>query len=115
VSEYEQPLTTTAKVKLVFRAWEWLRVWYNLILVVIVLFELGPGFRLLALPAVWIDLGMYAIAANIVFFAGPAVESYLTWLGVWRPWARGVLFVGGCVLSAALAFWITSWLTFANF
>lgn len=87
--------------KSVFLAWEKLRLAYVAVLAV----------ASLALVAVcgspWTSaikalLGG-AVAANILYFAGPALETYVCWLG-WRgTWLRGVLFLGGTLLSLLLA------------
>ncbi len=45
-----------------------------------------------------------AVVANVLFFAGPAVETYVHWLGFRQNWLRGVLFFSGTLLSVVLAF-----------
>ena len=45
-----------------------------------------------------------AIVANICYFAGPIVETYVRWLGYDGKWVRWFLFVGGTSLTAVLAF-----------
>ena len=62
-----------------FLAWEKLRVVYVTILAVITILLIAPsGFlnrRLLLLTAEG------AVVANIAYFAGPTIETYIKWLG----------------------------------
>ena len=44
-----------------------------------------------------------AVIANICYFAGPILETYITWLGYRGRWLRIVLFVLGTLLSCTLA------------
>ncbi len=44
-----------------------------------------------------------AIVANLCYFAGPIIETYVRWLGYDRKWVRWFLFVGGTVLTGMLA------------
>ncbi|WP_146393873.1 hypothetical protein [Planctomycetes bacterium CA13] len=44
-----------------------------------------------------------AIAANVCYFAGPILETYVLWLGYNRSWVRWFLFLGGMLLTAILA------------
>ena len=87
--------------KPVFLAWERLRVIYVLVLAVVSAVLLGPsGFmdsRLL------FRLFEGAVAANVLFFAGPVGETYVHWLGFRQNWLRWVLFVSGTLLSVVLA------------
>ncbi len=81
----------------VFFAWEKLRLIYNGVLVVIAVVVCGPPVVLMIGEAI---LG--AIAANLMFCAGPVGECYLAWWGVPRLAARWVLFVLGMVVSAGI-------------
>jgi hypothetical protein len=86
----------------VFLAWEKLRPFYLIILALVtVVFLAGANglqnFRLwqLVIPG--------ALVANVLYFAGPAMETYVRWLGYNRGWPRWLMFVGGTVLSIFLA------------
>jgi len=43
-----------------------------------------------------------AVVANIAYFAGPTIETYVKWLGNDRAWPRWVMFVAGTLLSIVL-------------
>lgn len=45
-----------------------------------------------------------AVIANVLFFAGPVVETYVHWLGFRQIWLRWVLFFSGTLLSLVMAF-----------
>lgn len=93
----------------VFRAWERLRLWYNLILVVTtVLIGLRIGrvpVSLADVPHFVVGLLPLAVAANVCFFTGPAIEAYVNWLGAGSPWIRPVIFTAGVVISLLLC-WV---------
>ena len=104
-SDPPYPESLSAIVRSVFLAWEKLRVLYNGILIALVL-----GWAWMIVPS---ELGMghfwfSAIAAgfmaNLCFFIGPTVETYVTWLGARPVLLRGALFVLGtgfsCVVTA---------------
>ena len=84
-----------------FLAWEKLRVVYVAVLAVITILLIAPsGFlnpRLLLLTAEG------AVIANIAYFAGPTIETYMKWLGYDRAWPRWVMFAGGTLFSIILA------------
>jgi len=86
-----------------FVAWERLRIWYNLILMVVVVATALP------LRPLWFSdrLLFYciegAILANICFCVGLVAESYLRIVGWWRDWHRIALFIMGTLLAALLA------------
>jgi hypothetical protein len=44
------------------------------------------------------------VVANLCYFAGPIVETYIVWLGFRAAWVRIVLFVLGTLFSCILAF-----------
>ena len=85
----------------VFLAWEKLRLVYVAVLatVTLVLIE-SPGAVTSRLA---IDVVVGALAANVLYFAGPLTESYLRWLGYERGWPRWVLFLGGTILAVVFA------------
>ena len=90
----------SAIAKPTFLAWERLRLIFIAVLGLLTLLLAGPNllkFRTLVLIAEG------AIVSNVCFFAGPIVETYVRWLGYDRKWVRWCLFVGGTMLTAALA------------
>lgn len=44
-----------------------------------------------------------AIMANMLYLAGPALDTYIRWLGYRENWPRFAMFVSGTALSALLA------------
>jgi len=92
------------RTKVIFLAWEKLRIIYNLILTAIVL-----GFIIYdPLMRVWglrylLALVYLCLVANVLFLAGPAVEAYAAWLGFKTTVLRLVLFALGTVLAGLLA------------
>jgi ABC-type branched-subunit amino acid transport system permease subunit len=84
----------------VFLAWEKLRIVYVIILAFITILLAGAtGIFNLALVRL-IVLG--AVVANVAYFAGPTIETYVRWLGYNRNWPRWVMFIGGTLLSIIL-------------
>lgn len=85
----------------VFLAWEKLRAVYVLVLAVETILITGMSglfsWRLLILILVC------AVVANIAFFAGPTIETYICWLGYKRLWPRWAMFFGGTLISIVLA------------
>ncbi len=93
-----------AQIGEVFVAWEWLRIWYNVVLACVALVAI-----LLIEPSLLLDvmileqLAVAAIGANACFLAGPLLEGYVTWW--WRParWLRMPVFIlgtlGACLLT----------------
>lgn len=93
--------------KRTFLAWEKLRVLYIAILAVVTLLACimsmpwrDPENLILIIPC--------AIAANVLYLAGPAVDTYIRWLGYRESWPRFAMFIGGTALSAILAVFILS-------
>jgi hypothetical protein len=87
----------------VFRAWEKLRIPYNLALV---------GVSLLIWLSLESTLGFVgplavgfrgALIANLLFFAGPIVEAYIRWLRPGLSGMRWVLFFAGLLFAMLLA------------
>ncbi len=88
----------------VFLAWEKLRIAYILILAVVTLLLTGMSganafrnWQLLPLIVVG------AFVANIAYFAGPSVETYVRWLGYNKIWPRWFMFVVGTLFAIGLA------------
>ena len=90
-----------ATARRVFLAWEKLRIAYVIILALITLLLIGVSgilnLRLLRL------IIMGAVAANVAYFAGPTIETYVRWLGYNKAWPRWFMFVAGTLLSVLLA------------
>jgi hypothetical protein len=102
-----------ADVKRVFLAWEKLRPVYNLVLALWALALLYPELERdpsrYALLAIALRLFWGAVKANLGYFAGPAAESYLRWLGVRTLWARAALFVTGTAFAMLIGFFALRW------
>ncbi|MEZ6077097.1 MAG: hypothetical protein R3C56_15945 [Pirellulaceae bacterium] len=100
-------VSIAAVAKPVFIAWERLRVVYVVLLGVFTIVLAIPGViyngsQLLTFRGL-IMIAEGAIVANVCFFAGPILETYVRWLGYDRKWVRWFLFAGGTVLTAILA------------
>ena len=86
-----------------FLAWERLRIWYNTVLIVVVVVNVLPYREL------WFSdrLNYYciegAILANICFCVGLVAESYLRIVRWWHDGLRWALFAAGTLLSALVA------------
>ncbi|QDV86473.1 hypothetical protein [Planctomycetes bacterium TBK1r] len=106
-STVESGASVVELAKPVFLAWERLRIAYILLL--------GAFTAMLAMPGVisngpqlltfrgLIMIAEGAIVANVLYFAGPIVETYVRWLGYDRTWVRWFLFAGGTLLTALFA------------
>lgn len=85
----------------VFLAWEKLRIAYVIILALITVLLTGvSGLLSMRLLQLIIE---GAVVANIAYFAGPTIETYVRWLGYNRSWPRWFMFVGGTLISIVLA------------
>lgn len=83
-----------------FLAWEKLRVVYVLVLGTLTL--LLTGFRIIEID-ILIPLVFGGFVANVCYFAGPIVETYVRFLGYRGKVLRWVLFTTGLFLTAILA------------
>jgi hypothetical protein len=99
-------------LKPIFYKWEKLRLPYNIILAVILWLSHGISLKWQFFQPMFLSIWLAGgIGANLCFFVGPLVESYLTWLGLCRRWVTFVIFVIGvfislpCVLLFPFAFW----------
>lgn len=106
----------------VFLRWEKLRLAYNVIVGLVGLVAIAPffidrfdpGFLYGAAPMRALLAGalMYAIAANVCYFVGPALECYVRWLGLRSPWLTRAVFAAGTLCSVlitvllAFAIWL---------
>lgn len=97
------PAPDTASARQVFVAWEKLRIVYNAVLVAVVV-------TVAAFADVKFDieflrfLGICAVAAILVYCAGPVAEGYAALLGVARRASRIVLFTLGLLIAGFVAF-----------
>ena len=92
-------LLTNARA--VFLAWEKLRIVYVIILCMVTLMLTGStGFYNLRILRLIVE---GAVVANLAYFAGPIVETYVRWLGYERMWPRWLMFGSGTLLSIVLA------------
>jgi hypothetical protein len=106
-SAVESGSSIATLAKPVFISWEWLRIVYILLLGALTMMLTIPGAiyngsQLLTLRGL-IMIAVGAIVANVCYFAGPIIETYVRWLGYSRKWVRWFLFAGGTVLTAILA------------
>jgi hypothetical protein len=113
MTEQEAKPFEWANARGMFLRWEKLRPLYNAIVGLVGLAGIAPivlswvspgtfpGFRASPVAAV-IGVLAYAVAANVCYFVGPALECYLRWLGMTvRPLTR-TLFIIGTVFSVLL-------------
>lgn len=101
----EVPLMMLAKS--VFLAWEKLRLIYIVLLGLWTLILAMPGV-IYAGSQLFTFRGIVMVAegafvANICYFAGPVIETYVRWLGYEGKWVRWFLFLGGTVLTVILS------------
>ena len=100
-SPKSSPFTSLGLIaKPTFRAWERLRIVFLILLGMLTILLAGPNitrFRTLVLIAEG------TIVANVCYFAGPLVETYVRWLGYNSQWLRWFLFIGGTLLIAVFA------------
>lgn len=109
--DHDAPVATTARsrddrnLSVIARdsllAWEKLRIVYIGVLAVVTIMAMvlnGAPSAEQALLTI-----ECAIVANLAYFAGPIVDTYIRWLGYRRAWPRWAMFVGGTILSILLA------------
>jgi hypothetical protein len=92
-------LTLVDIVKTTFLAWERLRIAYVLLLGLLTVVLVGPQPIHVAIVIV---IAGGAVLANLCYFAGPILESYVRWLGYQGKGLRWFLFIGGTLLTAIL-------------
>lgn len=91
-------------------AWEWRRLWYNVVLVVICTPIVATGLVVGAIdPDEMTILVPATIFANVCFTAGPLAEGYWTWWLGPVGWMRNVLFWLGTAIACVLAV-MTCWM-----
>ncbi|MFN7875851.1 MAG: hypothetical protein ACK5PB_11070 [Pirellula sp.] len=90
----------------VFLVWEKLRVIYLVILSLLTISLVGFS-GVFDLPLVQ-SIVFGAVVANVLYFAGPIVDTYIRWLGYKHSWPRWTMFVGGTLLSIVLTIGLLS-------
>lgn len=88
----------TDSARSVFLAWEFLRLFYNGILVIIVLVRSASS---LAEWDFWELLAQGFLGANICFCMGPILEGYVALLGAPRRIVRWLIFVPAMLFACA--------------
>lgn len=83
----------------VFLSWEKLRVVFIMALSLLTALLTGPDLLRWRVLLFVIE---GAVLANLAYFAGPIVETYVCWLGYDRKWVRWFLFVSGTLFTAFL-------------
>lgn len=84
-----------------FLAWEKLRLLYIAILGFFTLVLCGSQLRDVDLLLMVIGGGVFA---NLCYFAGPVLETYVSWLGLKGLWFRWLLFSVGTLFTMVMAF-----------
>ncbi len=105
----------TPRARDVFLFWEkWLRPSYNILLVLACLGSVallaGPGQPVPFNRSLVFHLVSYAIAANVLFTAGPFADFYISVLLRRRvPAITAIIFSAGALVSLPLVFISVSW------
>jgi len=84
----------------IFLAWERLRILYIALLALLTLILARTQ---LFDPDMLALIAGGAIVSNLFYFAGPIVETYITWLGYNGKRIRWLLFAGGTLMTAMVA------------
>ena len=96
--------TSVSTVKQVFLRWERWRVAYNLTLVgLVIALAIAWGDANSNWSRLAIECVLGAIVANLCYFAGPAADAYLRWLGVEYRAIAPCLFACGLLFTMWLA------------
>lgn len=85
-----------------FLAWEKMRVIYIAVLGVVTI-GMIVGMEIPVTVPLAVVVAANAVGANCLYFAGPAVDTYVSWLGYQEPWPRWLLFGAGTILAVLLA------------
>ena len=96
----DPPVPFGVVARAVFLQWEKLRLLYLGILIPFTLLVFGASGLLT--PAGLVLAVFAGLFANVCYFAGPALETYLRWLGVRGAWPRWLLFAAGTSLTMVL-------------
>lgn len=88
----------------ILRRWERLRVFYNTVLIILVLSLTIFVFpQHASVPVYWFALTLGAGVANLCFLTGPAIEAYGTYFRIWHKALTLILFLAGLGFTALLA------------
>jgi hypothetical protein len=88
----------------IIRRWEKLRVFYNATLVSVVLLLVVIVFPARLADAVfWAEVVAGAVLANLAYLAGPTLEGYGRYFGIWTNFMTTLLFVVGTWFATMLA------------
>ena len=108
---YASPILDVAKP--IFVKWEMLRIVYCLICMIGVLVSMSVCDRFpngmftdrQVTPVLlgWESYVLYGLVANVCFFAGPVVETYVTWLGIKHLGIRITCFLLGTLATLLAA------------
>ena len=101
-----QPPESTVAVDFVpiMRRWEKLRLYYNAVLILFVLFLSFVAFpRYVTDISYWAAICFGGLTANVCFLTAPAIEAYGTWLRLWNGALTTMLFLIGLGFTALLA------------
>lgn len=96
-------------IRNIFRSWEKLRIVYNLVMLVVAILAIYSAYQDTTCDAPQIHpvalamgIALAAMAANLLYFAGPVLEAYVAWLGGRTRLLRWLLFIGGVMISIVL-------------
>jgi hypothetical protein len=95
----DQSLSLGQIARSTFWAWEKLRLVFIAVLAALTLLLGSSQWNSLDF---WMIAVEGAIAVNLCYFAGPIVETYVTWLGLRGRWLRPLLFLMGLFFSCLL-------------
>lgn len=88
----------------IVRRWERLRIYYNGILVsLVLLLVLSFVPHHFVDPSFWLWVVFGALFSNLCFFLGPSLEGYGTYARLWNNVLTGLLFLVGLGLTMLLA------------
>ncbi len=97
----------------IFREWEQRRLVYNGVLITIVLIGIARQGWAGSVLRTMLECTIAGLAANCCYFAGPLLESYVSWLIGRRVSWGGMLFflgLGFSILVTLMALWVRFYL-----
>lgn len=96
-------------IKSIFYSWEKLRIIYNLVLLfffaaisISAIFYNDFGTLDISIKNLLIQSFFLALLANVLYLAGPILDSYLRWLGNQYKYQKHIIFMCGLILSLVL-------------
>src|SRR5947208_1713621 len=93
-SSDESPWTDRVDFTAIIRRWEKLRLIYNATLVLLVLLLVVIVFpERLANLVFWFEVLVGAVIANLCYLAGPTLEGYGRYFGIWANFMTLLLFL----------------------